>query len=453
MSYFKLYLYMFTAISCFVQVVGFSKLYFGLFIFLILLYLNRKISTISYLIFCMLLPNKAIQFISLFVYIIFNYKSLTKVRNKYIFNFIYIIIISTLINILFFEGSIINFLLQLAIYVVYLLVIYCLKIDEINQDVFLENLKGIFFSQIIISILQLLIYKDTGDCITGSFLSAHYYGVFLILFLYKYINSNKLSIKKGIVNKESILFIGLVIFELIIADAKHVYLAFIISIIIYLVINSMKIKNIVVVSGIVLLIGVISAIQIFKVPQVEIYMKKNYVDESQYIYRSGYNQKYLYFDRTLETLIPFRGILGLGIGQYGSQIANFRAYETIYKEGGVGKRSEIIDPYITDEYKNNVADLMTKEYVTNIKNVSMVMSFPIVSFIPFIAELGIVGYILFLLVLQKLIKKNEDSIFIIFFLMLTIFDIYFEVPCIFILIVVFAFYTEPLQLRLKRRKQ
>ena len=58
-----------------------------------------------------------------------------------------------------------------------------------------------------------------------------------------------------------------------------------------------------------------------------------------------------------------------------------------------------------------------------------------------IGQLGIVGYIWLLRIFDKRFKDDNPT-FIIAFFMLSIFDTYFEIPCVFILVLI-ATYVNP----------
>lgn len=79
---------------------------------------------------------------------------------------------------------------------------------------------------------------------------------------------------------------------------------------------------------------------------------------------------------------------------------------------------------------------MTEWYTnTGILISSLVLGYPLVSYIALVAELGIIGLYLFLHILDKKYRNSYGS-FIIMFLLLVHFDTYFEIPCVFILILI-----------------
>jgi hypothetical protein len=296
-------------------------------------------------------------------------------------------------------------------------------------------MKKIAYLQCIVGISQMLYYKKIDDAIKGTFINAHFMCIFILITIYLLYKKHK-NIKDAIL-KNKLSFI-LYLFIIYISDAKHVYGAFVVSCLIFIILSKIIKKNYTVILGISLLFIVILSVDLLKVQRISNYITTNFSITSEYVYRDEYNQKYRYFDRTFEMLKSFKGLIGFGLGEYGSQTASFRAYETIYRTDDTEKRAEIIKPYCNDLYRVAIEDLMVKNYVANIKNISMVLSFPIVSFIPFIAEIGLVGFVMWLIILQKICKHKTDNILTIFFMLLTIFDIYFEIPSVFIIIILGA---------------
>ena len=77
---------------------------------------------------------------------------------------------------------------------------------------------------------------------------------------------------------------------------------------------------------------------------------------------------------------------------------------------------------------------MTKKYTNvDINMSSMVLGYPLVSFISMVAELGLVWFLMFCSVLDSYYRE-KDKVFLISFIFLTFFDTYLEIACVFVLI-------------------
>ena len=431
----NVYIVIFTIMAIIAQVRNNNNFFYLTFLLLILFYCFKGLNSVQFLLLCLIHPKKEIQFIGLVIFVALNVKIILIKVDKLALYFISWITFTTLINILFFSGNIINMILETGIYSLFLLVIIILREKDINKDID-ENIIRIFSVQILISLIQLIITKKTGDTISGTMISAHYLGVFLLLFMYYYANYCKENIiPKG----KKIIIFTMSIFILYISDAKHVYISFIIAIVIYIIFKWLNIKKSLILLS--TLVCVIMAIGVKLAPQQSIrnLLERYFPDSSQYIYNEKYNQKYKYFDRTIDNVISLRGIIGYGVGQYGSQVCISRVGDEIYSEKDKKRFGD--HNYITPEYNDAIDGIMTEEYVKNIKNISMVLSYPLVSIVPFITELGIVGFLLFIKILQRLGTKKQNTILVLFFFLISIFDLYFEIPNVFIFIVIFSMYS------------
>ncbi|EOU2031997.1 hypothetical protein C4D47_11445, partial [Clostridium perfringens] len=350
-----------------------NLIWWGMSLFLILLYFFKKIKNIEFLFLSMLIPSKLIQFLSLFIYVFINFKKIFHINFKYkeILIFLYYILFVGMINCIFNNGSFLNVILQFGIYLIYMLVIIQFENSDIDYDYFVKFLKYVFWIEAIISMIQILYFRLIGDFVKGTFISANYLGVYILITLfliYKKENNIKIFLYK---DKFIIL---MAIFLLYISDVKHIYGSFILALIFYWILKSIFKGNlqkyIVVFAGILILIGTISCVKLVKVNAVRNIIYKVSADNAQYIYRQGLNQKYVYFNRTIDNLSSYKDIIGIGVGQYGSQIANFRAYDTIYKING--ENNKIFKAYTNPIYYKGINGLMTETYVNNIKNMSMV---------------------------------------------------------------------------------
>lgn len=153
---------------------------------------------------------------------------------------------------------------------------------------------------------------------------------------------------------------------------------------------------------------------------------------STYILNLNFNKKVQFYKNTFAQLMGINGIFGYGAGLYGSQICITFAKGIIYDwNPSLGIYSYAIAPYA-----KSIRGIMTEWYTnTGILISSLVLGYPLVSYIALVAELGIIGLYLFLHILDKKYRNSYGS-FIIMFLLLVHFDTYFEIPCVFILILI-----------------
>lgn len=153
---------------------------------------------------------------------------------------------------------------------------------------------------------------------------------------------------------------------------------------------------------------------------------------STYILNLNFNKKVQFYKNTFAQLMGINGIFGYGAGLYGSQICITFAKGIIYD----WNPSLGIYPYAIAPYAKAIRGIMTEWYTnTGILISSLVLGYPLVSYIALVAELGIIGLYLFLHILDKKYRNSYGS-FIIMFLLLVHFDTYFEIPCVFILILI-----------------
>lgn len=153
---------------------------------------------------------------------------------------------------------------------------------------------------------------------------------------------------------------------------------------------------------------------------------------STYILNLNFNKKVQFYKNTFAQLMGINGIFGYGAGLYESQICITFAKGIIYDwNPSLGIYSYAIAPYA-----KAIRGIMTEWYTnTGILISSLVLGYPLVSYIALVAELGIIGLYLFLHILDKKYRNSYGS-FIIMFLLLVHFDTYFEIPCVFILILI-----------------
>lgn len=262
---------------------------------------------------------------------------------------------------------------------------------------------------------------------TGTLISAHYLAVFLLIYIYivlKMIHTNVLKSRR-------ILRVTIALICLILSDAKHVWIVFILAAIIAKCFWWLKIKNKVTVSILTMSIIVVSFVVFSQTYESKSVLEKNKFAYT-YVYNKKYNKKLEFFFNTFNEMKGIKGLVGFGVGQYGSQICITMAKGQIYSwNNQLAKYKYAIGPY-----ERAIKGLMTEEYsLFGIGNSSMVMGYPLVSFVGMVAELGIIGFIMFLRIIDRRYKE-EDVTFLLAFFMMSLFDTYLEIPCIFVLILV-----------------
>ena len=151
-----------------------------------------------------------------------------------------------------------------------------------------------------------------------------------------------------------------------------------------------------------------------------------------YTLNSNYNKKYQFYSNTFQHLLGINGVFGFGIGQFGSQICLTLAKGIIYSwDISLSGYKYSIEPY-----EDAIQGIMTEWYVNyGIGSSSMVLGYPLVSYIALISELGLIGLFLFMKILDNKFRDSRGT-FLIMFLILTNFDTYFEIPCVLVLVLV-----------------
>lgn len=427
-----------------------------------LLYKN-KINEIDLILYSLIFPSELYVFIGLglgiLIYILkvtFKYRDLESfkneiISNKYIILWGVTIAISTVVSIIRTK-SILNNLISI-VYMMIMLTIYIIsKYDKYDFNKLIRNMNEIFFLQLILVVIQGILqiqsigYIVSGDQYIGSFSNAHmfcawliWYGILITIKDIAYIrmlNKNDISMLKDsriwLIVLRDIVF--LIVFYL--TDGKHLWIAVAIAIIywaITLFFKKLRLYSVIIL-GITILIGLYVTTNIATMPFVKSYINNNMYEYGRYIYEEPLNTKFGYFDETLnENVKGINFIIGFGPGQYGSRVANLRAYEYMAKTDGLAiKLSKILTPYVSYEYKDQ-ASKYNEEFVEMIPNMSAVLAYPFSSIMALFAEVGIIGYIAYLLLLNSTtikINKKANSLLAIIFIVLMIFDSYMEMTTV-----------------------
>lgn len=394
-----------------------------LFVFKITGVINNE----RYILYSLFVPNKYLQLLSVFLFLIFTNKLIAKKLTKLNTIFlIYILSVGTL-NCFIYNGLYVAVIFQFGVY-------YCILrlIDDFEEhfsfDLVVETFNKMFYLQIVSILIEYLITHETMDALTGTMISAHYLGVFLLIYAYILWKSKILlkTTKAAMALKMIILIIGLYF-----VDAKHVVCVFFFSIMLARIFSKLKIKNRLTITMLSITMFIVLVLWCISSGLFDTVIS-SYPTIATYVLNGEYNKKLQFYLNTFEQLKGLNGLLGYGVGQYGSQICLTFAKGIIYSwDTSLSGYVYAITPYA-----DAIKGIMTQWYVEiGIVISSMVLGYPLVSFIALVAELGLVGLFIFMQILDKKFRGSE-AIFIMMFLIMTNFDTYFEIPCVFVLILI-----------------
>lgn len=417
------------AVICFL---GINYLTYGLLVYLVILRTSKKISNDNFLLLSLFIPNKYLQLFSIPIYIFLN----PSVRKKRLRNteklFLAFILTIGIANCVIYGNMPLGTFFQVGVY-------YCIfKIiasfgQVMDHSKTLSILDKMLPVQLLACIIEFIKSKEFGDSINGTLISAHYLGVYLIIYIILLIRLRPYKFT----SKEFIIWVIVAAFIIYVADAKHVWAIFVFAFAVAWLLGKLKIKNRISVPIVVMTIIVVVG-TLFIVSQSALSIVSRSDMASTYILNENYNKKVLFFSRTFQEMLGLNGVFGFGVGQFGSQISITLSKGIIYDWDSTLTAYH----YATEPYAKAVGGLMTEWYTNfGIGISSLVLGYPLVSFIGLFAELGIVGYLWLLRIFDKRFK-NYNPTFIIAFFMLSIFDTYFEIPCVFVLILI-ATYANP----------
>lgn len=402
---------------------GINVMTYIIFAFIFVGLCTKTIDCETFFLYTLFIPNKYLQILTIPVYLFVKGKLFKPRFTRNTILFLGLIAFSGIINCIVYRGFVPAVIFQIGFYYCILLLIeqFTRKIDV---RLYIDFFDDIFVLQIICALIEIIVKHAFKDNVRGTFESAHYFGVFLLTYLYMLY---KVKNKKRKPYETGIRFItGTII--LILADAKHVLLVVAISIIIAWILNKLHVKKQIFFVGMMLLIGIILFITFVQSGIGHTLIKGETM--KTYLYNDKYNKKYVYMVNTYEEMQSINGLIGFGVGQYGSQISLTMSKGIIYDwNPHLASYKYAINPY-----KRAISGLMTEWYInTGIGISSMVLGYPLVSFVGMIAELGLLGFLLFCGILDKR-YEGKNKLFIIAFLLLTIFDTYLEIVCVFVLI-------------------
>lgn len=425
---------------------GTTSITYILLAIIVIALISGKIDKDTFLLYSLFIPNKYLQLIAIPIYLMKSGAIKKRdLRNSEVAFLCYIAIFG-IINCVVYNGFFIGTLFQIGVYYCILKMLATYERSS-NFAFSISVLDKMFVLQVVTCFIDYLYYRKIDDFIMGTLISAHYLGVFLLVYMYLLIKIKPPQIKTiGYITRFVI-----VLFLLLISDAKHVWALFIGAWIISFLLRKLKIKNkitaFVIAMTAFVVIGTLWITSSQGAPSLQ-----KYSLASTYIFNENFNKKITFFARTFNEMISLNGLFGFGVGQFGSQISLTLSKGIIYSWNPALSAYK----YAIQPYASAISGIMTEWYTTyGIGISSMVLGYPLVSFIGLFAELGVIGYIWLLRIFDKRFR-NDDIVFILAFFLLTLFDTYFEIPCVFVLILLATFANNEgtrIQLRGRRRKK
>lgn len=383
----------------------------------------------QYLLLFLCMPNKYVQVLGLLVFAlkatIPNFRRCAKSFLSWqVPAFFAFAFAAGIVNCIRFGGDFVGLAVQLAVYGLLFATIRNAG-DSAGTPVPMRFFAQLTLAEVALGLLQWLCMGEAGDRITGSLISAHWYAVFLIACAYYVVGILRMEprFRKGIV-------VGAVVaataFMVVLADAKHVCLCFLAALAMNFLLGLLKIRKKVLVSWMLIALAVVAAVLLAGTPLFARIVDGNRTLET-YVRDDAYNKKFTFFDRTFRSMLSPDGLIGYGPGQYGSQVCISRAKGIIFDwNPALAGYASAIAPY-----REAISGLMTEDYtMRGIEYSSMSLGYPLVSFVPFIAELGLIGFALFLLAMERQLGGYRDATLLIMFFLCTLFDTYFEIPCV-----------------------
>ena len=290
-------------------------------------------------------------------------------------------------------------------------------------------LKKFLLLQAIITVEIVIKYHSfiPGDIFGGTIMNAHFFSNWLILtcFVYIYV------LKK--MRRISIIDIGYLIstiIMLILASANAVVIAAVLAIMIYSVLKYKRLSDKNDLFWMICFTYLFFAIflRVLQVPQIKNIIQNKSTYLNLYLYSKGWNYKFQYFYGTLfDSLKGIRLFTGYGLGQYGSRVANAFAYDVMWRaSNGINNFIASVFPSSYVPQFARYISFYTEDFVNSILWRSAVMSYPFSSFMALLAETGVIGVILVARWLNGKFKHMECKIIIYYFLIVCIFDIFFD---------------------------
>lgn len=407
---------------------GFDYLVYAIYVYIVILKVTKKMDAEEFLLYSIFIPQKYLQMLSMMLYLVFSNGLFKRKVEKKHFLFICFIAASALFNCISYGGLIFASVFQ----IVYYYSIFWLS-KELNRNLDIEkiirHLDFIFVLEILVAVIDWIATKKTGDFIQGTFESAHYFGVFILAYIFLLFKTD--DYHKGNLNVTVRLILAVICFYIL--DAKHVFAVFIFALIFVRLLSILKVKKQLVATSVFVLLAVVAFISIIN--NISLFNESGL---ATYVFNSDYNLKYRYILKTLNEMWSLNGLVGFGPGQFGSQISLSLSKGLAYPwESSLSSYRYAIEPY-----SRVLSGLFTKWYVDyGIVQSSMVLGYPLVSFVGMFAELGVIGYFWFFYILDD-IFVGKNNTFLIMFVLLTFFDTYFEIVCVVVMILIASAFSQ-----------
>ena len=419
-NYIEKLFFVLSIFSAVLRLYNITYINYALFAILFFSAITRKLTVDKFIYYSLFVPDKYLQILSVVIYLYLRKQLIPKKVNKRVTQFIMFITSSAIINLLIHSGNVIQIAFQIVLYYCFIQFAH-LGSKEHNTDVLFNTLTKLYWLQIIICTIQLLYYHSGIDNIKGTFINAHYLGIFLVVYSFLVLNRKE---------KRKYYMCILALIWIIIADAKHVAVVFAFALLVDCFLRKIKIENHeLLFSMAVMFIGIVGIMYITNNPPA--FLSDNNLFRI-YVLNQEYNKKIVFLNRTLVNMLSLNGLFGFGVGLYGSQIAITMGKGVIYP----WDKSLSNYRYISNPYKQAMEGLMTQGYTLyGIGTSSMALGYPLVSYIAMIAELGIVGYFGFVNIIDKEFNNCNKTLLIYFFI-ICLFDTYFEIPSVFVLLLI-----------------
>lgn len=398
-----------------------------LFLFLLESYFTKCIHKETFLIYALFLPNKYLQLLTVPVFLVMERKLFKNRMDMRKTAFIAYLFVVSVLNCVLYNGFFTSSLFQIGLYYCVFRLIKLLQ-EDFDQSIVYCLFDQMFWLQCITAMLQLVALKAAMDALTGTLISAHYLSIFLLVYMFMLVTGRN-DCKSGL-SKSIRFLIGLVI--LVLSDAKHVWASFLLALTVVTILYLFKMKNKITVSVLLMTGGIAATLFLAKLPFMRSLLQDSFL--YPYVYSINYNKKFVFFSNTLQQMCSWNGLVGFGAGQYGSQICLTMSKGIIYNWNPLLEKYH----FAGIPYADAIRGVMSEWYVKKgIGTSSMVLGYPLVSFAGFIGELGIIGLSMLLRIFDGHFRRG-NPVFIIFFFMISVFDTYFEIPCVFILLLLAA---------------
>ena len=344
-----------------------------------------------------------------------------------------------------------NVVIALAYYL-FLAMIFRVARNRIDTLHFLRVNRPFIIAEMIISLYLTVTYgASPGDAHCGSLGNAHLFGIWccvsLVVLWQEY---RRVGMARGVL----FVYVIALVVMLSQADAKAVLVAGVFGIVVWLVVRRCSVaKNAISATFVILAALLILGVGIFNSPAIEHVLTEGTNQISKIardnIYGDTWSLKFRYITGTVEKLVSTpRGLVGYGLGQYGSRFANLCGYEETYREEST--INELVAGLIPSNMNKDYAEYASQynnEMVSQIQWHSAVASYPFSNLVSILAEGGLIGVALVALLLAKMHIAPAGQLVMAFFLGICITDLYLEhvqsAALIFVVVGIFALNRNP----------